>query len=210
MDSPTKYLWQILNLVTCVLIVRVTVAVVLNYSNYLPPNFASEFLQDREAYFFGSYQWAFYTHIFSGPCSLLLGIVLVSDQIRKRFRRTHRILGRVQTVCVLFFIVPSGLWMAFFADSGMIATTGFISLALATGTSVTLGFQSALRRRFANHRRWMWRTNLLLCSAVVLRIMGGLASVMEIDSEWSYPFAAWASWLLPLLVFELKERATNS
>ena len=210
MDSPTKYLWRILNLLTCVLIVRVTVAVVLNYSNYLPPNFTSEFLQDREAYFFGSYQWAFYTHIFSGPITLLLGVFLVCDRFRIKLPRWHRILGRIQLVSVVFFVVPSGLWMSFRTESGAIASTGFASLAIATGLCAALGFGSAIRRQFAEHRRWMWRCYLLLCSAVVLRIMGGMVTVLGVDSEWSYPFAAWASWLLPLLVFEVKERATNS
>ena len=210
MDTQTKYLWQILNLVTCVLIIRVTVAVVLNYRHYLPPDFTFEFLQDRESYFFGSYRWAFYIHIFSGPITLLLGILLVSDGLRTNLPRWHRILGRVQLVLIFFFVVPSGLWMAFQTESGVIASAGFASLAIATGLCAALGFQSAIRRRFVDHRRWMWRCYLLLCSAVVLRIMGGLVTVMEFNTEWSYPFAAWASWLLPLIVFEVKERATNS
>lgn len=206
LDPQTKYLRQILNLLLCVLVIRVTVAVVLNYRSYLPPDFASDFLQDRESYFFGCYQWAFYTHIFFGPFVLLMGMVLISERFRTQFRHWHRILGRIQTVCVLFLVVPSGLWMAFYAESGLIASAGFASLAIATGLCVALGFRAAIRRRFVNHRRWMWRCYLLLCSAVVLRIMGGIVTVMNFNTEWSYPFAAWASWLLPLVVFETIER----
>ena len=208
-DTHTKRLGQILKLLLCVLIVRVTVAIVVNYRHYFPPNFESEFLLDRESYFFGSYQWAFYTHIFSGPVTLLLGIPLVSDRFRLKLPRWHRILGRIQVVCVLFFVVPSGLWMAFRTESGVIASAGFASLAIATGFAATRGFQSAVHRRFVDHRRWMWRCYLLLCSAVVLRIMGGIVTVMELDTAWSYPFAAWASWLLPLAVFEVRERAAK-
>ena len=197
---------QILKLLACVLIVRVTVAIVLNYHNYLPPDFTSEFLQERESYFFGSYRWAFYTHIFSGPYTLLLSLVLVSDRFRSRYLRLHRILGRVQVVCVLFFVVPSGLWMAFYADSGVIAVSGFASLAIATGTCVAFGFRAVLRRRFTAHRRWMWRTSLLLCSAVVLRIIGGIVTVLGLSAEWTYPMAAWISWLIPLIAFECFER----
>lgn len=208
-DSQTKRLRQILKLLLYVLIVRVTVAIVSNYRDYFPPNFASEFLLDRESYFFGSYQWAFYTHIISGPVTLLLGIPLVSDRFRMKQPRWHRILGRIQVVCVLFFLVPSGLWMAFHTESGVIASAGFASLSIATGLCVARGFQSAVRRRFVDHRRWMWRCYLLLCSAVVLRIMGGIVTVMELDTAWSYPIAAWASWLLPLAVFEVQERAAK-
>ena len=208
-DKHTRRLKLILNLLLCLLIVRVTVAIVFNYRYYLPPDFASEFLQDRESYFFGSYQWAFYTHIFSGPVTLLLGIPLVSDRFRLKLPRWHRILGRVQVVFVLFFVVPSGLWMAFRTESGVIASAGFASLAIATGLCAARGFQFAIRRRFTDHRRWMWRCYLLLCSAVVLRIMGGIVTVMELRTAWSYPFAAWASWLLPLAVFEVQERAAK-
>jgi hypothetical protein len=49
----------------------------------------------------------------------------------------------------------------------------------------------------------MWRCFLLLCSAVVLRLIGGLATVTHIGGNWSYPLAAWASWLVPLGIFEL-------
>jgi len=209
-DKHARRLKLIPNLLLCLLIVRVTVAIVFNYRYYLPPDFTFEFLQDRETYFFGSYQWAFYTHIFFGPVTLLLGIVLVSDWFRIKFPRWHRILGRVQVASVLFFVVPSGLWMAFHTESGVIASAGFASLAVATGLCVGVGFQSAAQHRFSDHRRWMWRCYLLLCSAVVLRIMGGLVTVTGFNTAWSYPFAAWASWLLPLIVFEVKQRAVNS
>ena len=209
-DTQTRWLQQILNLLLCLLIVRVTVSIVSNYRYYLPPDFTFEFLHDRESYFFGSYQWAFYTHIFSSPMTLLLGILLISDRFRIKFPRWHRALGRVQIGLVLCFVVPSGLWMAFHTESGAIASAGFASLASATGLCAALGFRSAIRRRFTDHRRWMWRSYLLLCSAVVLRIMGGIVTVMQLNTEWSYPFAAWASWLLPLMVFEIKERATKS
>jgi hypothetical protein len=69
---------QLLPLLAGVLILRVTFAVVLNYRDYLPPNFESDFLQDREQYFWKGYHWAFYTHLASGPMSLILGMILIS------------------------------------------------------------------------------------------------------------------------------------
>ena len=59
-------------------------------------------------------------------------------------------------------------------------------------------------RRFADHRLWMWRTFVLLGSAVVLRLIGGLATVADFDALWLYPFSTWASWLVPLLIFEAR------
>jgi Predicted membrane protein (DUF2306) len=62
-----------------------------------------------------------------------------------------------------------------------------------------------MTRRFADHRRWMWRCYLLLCSAVVLRLIGGLATVTGVTAPWLDPVANWMSWLTPLAAFELRE-----
>ena len=62
----------LLQLLTCLLIVKIVVAVFLSYRDYFPPNFDSGFLLDRNGYFFGRYQWSFYVHITSGPLSLVL------------------------------------------------------------------------------------------------------------------------------------------
>ena len=59
-----------LALAVCVLILKVTVVVMTNYRDYVPPNFESDFLLDREAYFWNGYHWAFYSHIVAGPCTV--------------------------------------------------------------------------------------------------------------------------------------------
>ena len=185
------------------LITKVTISVVLGYVDYFPPNFQSDFLHGRDSYFFGAYQYAFYVHIASGPVSLVLGMALISETFRRRYPRWHRYLGRIQTICVLFLVAPSGLWMAYHAATGTIAAVGFATLSVATGATVALGWRAAVERRFRDHQRWMWRCFLLLCSAVVLRLFGGLAIVAGIGDNWTYSLAAWMSWMLPLLVFEL-------
>ena len=52
---------------------------------------------------------------------------------------------------------PSGLWMAFCAETGAIAGAGFAALAAATGMCVALGWRSAMNRRFAAHQRWTFQ-----------------------------------------------------
>jgi hypothetical protein len=192
-------------LLTVVLVLKVTASVVSNYHHYLPPDFDSDFLRGRERQFLGVYPWAFYAHIASGPVALVLGLVLVGDRFRARFPAWHRALGRVQVACVVLLVTPSGLGMAYHAAAGPVAAVGLAALALATATSASLGATAAVRRRFADHRRWMWRCYLLLSSAVVLRVMGGLATVTGTAAPWVDPLATWMSWLLPLAAFELRE-----
>ena len=194
---------RVLRLLACLLILKVTLSVVLGYRDYLPPDFASDFLRGRQPYFFGSYQWAFYLHIAAGPVSLVLGLILIGEQFRTRYRKWHRLLGKIQGMLVLFLLVPSGLWMARYAEAGAVAAAGFAMLAIATGVCVALGWRMAVEKRFAEHRRWMSRCFLLLCSAVVLRLIGGLLTVAGVEIAWSNVLAPWASWLAPLAVFEL-------
>jgi hypothetical protein len=185
------------------LVLKVVVVTLLSYRDYLPPNFESDFLSGRDGYFFGTYRWAFYPHIASGPLSLVLGLLLSSEALRRRAPRWHRILGRVQVVCVLFFVVPSGFVMAYRAEGGLVALLGFASLAIVTGATVVLGLRRALQRRYAAHQAWMQRCLCCLGSAVVIRISGGITTLAELDTAWIYPTMAWLSWLGPLAVLEM-------
>jgi uncharacterized membrane protein len=188
--------------VAVVLIVKVTLSVVVGYRQYVPPDFGSDFLLGREAYFYGPYSWAFYAHLISGPTSLIVGTILVSDRFRQWAPKGHRRLGRLQIANVLLVVAPSGLWMAWYAATGAVAGAGLGLLAIATAACAAAGWRAAVARRFQEHRRWMWRTYLLLCSAVVIRLIGGTATALHVDAEWVYPVSAWASWVGPLAVFE--------
>ena len=93
--------------------------------------------------------------------------------------------------------------MARYAQTGAIAGIGFSVLAMLTGMCALFGWLSAMKKHFAEHRRWMWRCFLLLCSAVIIRLIGGLATVTDFGVAWIYPLTAWASWIVPLATYEL-------
>ena len=175
---------RILTILAGALILKVTAMVVANYPDYYPPNFGSDFLRGRERTFPGLYRWAFHTHILAGPVALLLGLILVSNRFRSHFPHWHRRLGWVQVAIVLILVTPSGLVMAGFAAAGPIAGLGLATLAALTAVCVGLGARAAIQRRFGDHRRWMWRCYLLLCSAVVLRMIGGMATVAGVSVPW--------------------------
>ena len=65
------------------LVGKVTLSILAGYRDYLPPNFDADFLLGREAYFWGPYSWAFFAHLVSGPLSLVLGTMLISQRIRQ-------------------------------------------------------------------------------------------------------------------------------
>ena len=190
--------------VAALVVLRVTGSVVLGFRDYFPANFGSDFLRGRESYFFGPYQSAFYTHILSGPLALVFGLVLLSDRFRTWSPTAHRVLGRIQGLNVLFVVCPSGLWMAWYAATGPIAAVSFALLAIATGACTALGWRAAVRGQYGLHKRWMNRSFVLLCSAVVLRVAGGLGTVLEVESPWYDQIASWACWTVPLAALEVK------
>jgi hypothetical protein len=176
----------------------VVVGILRNYPGYFPADFAAEFLRGRQSHFYNGYHWSFYAHVLAGPICLALAVLLMSERFRRRFPQWHRRLGRVEAVVVLAVLVPSGLWMSFYAISGWVAGAGFAALGLATAMTVAFGWRSAVARRFVDHRVWMERTVILLSSAIVLRLIAAIATLADYDSPWLYPASAWASWIVPL------------
>jgi len=201
---------RLLAILAAVLIWKVTFSVLMDYRHYFPPNFESDFLLGRESYFWGAYAWAFYAHLLAGPVCLLLGTVLVSSTLRRAAPDWHRRLGRAVAACMLVVLVPSGLWMSFYAETGAVAAVGLCLLALSTAACAALGWRAAVARRYAAHRIWMWRAFLLMCSTVAIRLTGGLATVADWDAPWLYPLSTWLGWLIPLVAFELVERLRRS
>jgi len=168
----------VLRWLAVVLILRVLVTILANYPDYFPPNFDSLFLQGREATFTGAYCVAFYVHIFSGPLVLFNGLILVSEHIRRRHGNWHRCLGRVQVVVLLLFVLPSSAVMSRHAFGGWPAGLSFLLLSAATASCAIIGVVHARSRRFDLHRRWMLRSYVLICSAVSLRLISGLAGLV--------------------------------
>jgi len=190
-----------------VLILRVLVTILANSPDSFPPDFDSLFLQGREATFTGLYRPAFYVHIVCGPIVLVNGLILLGERFRRRHSGLHRVLGRVQVFVLLLFVLPSGVVMSRHAFGGWPAGVSFLLLAVATGWCAVAGVIHARRRRFEEHRRWMLRSYVLICSAVALRLISGATGLVEVPSpEEAYVVAAWSSWLFPLAAFEMAER----
>jgi hypothetical protein len=192
------------------LIGNVLLVTLLNYRDYLPPNFQADFLLGRERYFWQGYHWAFFAHIFAGPLSLALGPLLVSGRFRAWAPAWHRRLGKLQLLNVIVLVVPSGLVMALWAAGGWPAGVGLGALGLSTLGCAWWGWRAAVGRRFAQHRRWMWRLFALLGSAVVLRALGGLTEVLQLESALFPVVNAWIGWLLPLGICEIVLRRNRT
>ncbi len=203
----SKTLTLVLRWLAVVLILRVLATILANYPDYFPPNFDALFLHGREATFIGVYRTAFYVHIFSGPVVLVNGLILLSENLRRRHRVWHRRLGWFQVVVLLVFVLPTSALMSRHAFGGWTAGLSFLLLSALTASCAIVGVVYARRRRYDQHRRWMLRSYVLICSAISLRLISGTIGLVGTSNpEQAYIFAAWCSWLLPLAAYEIVER----
>ena len=201
---------KVAGLLLLVLFFRVVFSILSEYQFYFPADFRAPFLVNREAHFQGWYFVAFYVHIVISPVVLLMGLYLVLSGKRKGWRSYHKIVGRVQVPLIVLFVAPSGFVMANKAYSGPIAGSGFALLAIATAGTAMIAVREAMAHRIASHKIWATRCFVLLCSPLVLRLTSGSLSVLNAESDWTYRVSAWASWLVPLLIFETYLRHSKS
>lgn len=182
---------------------RVLVGIVFEYRYYFPANFtAASFLIGRENSFTPFYATAFYTHILTGPPTILLAVFLLASGGSRRLLAWHRWAGRGLMLLIFLLLVPSGLVMARQAFAGPIAGAAFMSLSLATALTAGCTLYYARARHFAAHQRWALRCFLLLVSPLLLRVVSGLLTVIGYEEQLGYQCNAWLSWLVPLMIFE--------
>ncbi len=209
-NNRIRKLTLVLKWVVVFVILKVLVGIVSNYPDYFPPNFDADFLLGRDRDFYGAYGIAFYTHILTTPFAMVNGLVLMNESLRQRFSSQHRWLGRLQVFVVLLLVVPSSLWMSAYTRNGRVAGAGFALLALITGFCMIMGWRRAVEKNFKAHRFWMTRCFVMLCSAIVLRLMSGVATELIPNAMWTYPFAAWGAWLIPWMSLEGFEQYKRS
>jgi uncharacterized membrane protein len=145
---------------------------------------------------------AVYTHIFASAVALLLGPWQFLASARAAWPRLHRVLGRLYLVGVAVG-GAAGLVIAFFAFGGAVSTAGFGLLAVLWLLTGVRAFQTARRRDFAAHRRWMVRNFALTLAAVTIRIGLGVGFASGLPFEVFYPALTWLCWVPNLAIAEM-------
>ena len=134
---------------------------------------------------------ALYVHVPSALLSLPACLLLTLRTLRRRWPQAHRWLGRVTGALVLLGVVPSGLYLAWFAQGGLLTTAGFWATGLLAGAAMAGSIAAARRRDLRAHRRFATHVTAQLSVAVVSRFMlSGLES-FGFYAEWAYVAALW-------------------
>jgi hypothetical protein len=104
---------------------------------------------------------------------------------------------------VLLAVVPTGLYLAFFAQGGLITTLGFWLTGLIAFFAMVKSIQAARARNFKAHRRFSTHVAAQLSVAVFSRLLLVGAEQIELYSEWVYIAALWFPVIACAVVAEL-------
>jgi uncharacterized membrane protein len=129
------------------------------------------------------FKWWLLPHGIAGGCALLLGPMQFSDRFRNRFRKLHRVVGRIY-VAGVFVAAPLGLYIQFFEErmgdprSFSIAAAVDAALWMIT-TGIALVF--ILKGKVKEHQQWMTRSFAVALVFLEVRVIGGLGGWEDLD-----------------------------
>jgi len=121
------------------------------------------FLVDPRAPAWKHYQpfkWWLLAHGLAGACGLLIAPLQLSDRLRQRYTKFHRVMGRIY-VAAVFIAGPLGIYIKFFGER-MGDSRSFTMAAATHGTfwmlTTGIAFAFILRGKVQQHRQWMTRS----------------------------------------------------
>lgn len=126
--------------------------------------------------------------------------------------RTHRNLGRIYLIAVLFAAL-SGATTSFWNSMGIRGVIGYFMLDVLWAWTAWLAYRAARERRFREHQAWMIRNFALTYAAVTLRAALPVLILVQLPftSNTSFPslfenaihtIAPWLGWLINIVVAE--------
>jgi uncharacterized membrane protein len=196
--------WTLARLTFQALIAAGVWLMVSSSSSYLDLGTAHPFFLEKLPMTHPTLWWAaLCVHV---PCALLAlpaCLVLSLARVRKRWPSSHRWLGRATAAVVLLGVVPSGLYLAFFAQGGPPTVLGFWLTGAITFVAMVKGVQSARAGDVKAHRRWSSHVFAQLSVAVVSRLLLVGAELVDLYGAWVYVAALWIPVLGCALVAEL-------
>ncbi|TAE18020.1 MAG: DUF2306 domain-containing protein [Bacteroidetes bacterium] len=147
---------------------------------------------------------AFYFHITSCILCLLVGPFQFVGYLRRKYKALHHFAGKLYIFSVLGAGVPSGFYMALFANGGLPAQAGFVVLSVLWLVSTYLAYYYVRQGNFKAHMAWTARSYALTFSAVTLRFWTPVLSLYtDMPHDLIIALTAWINWIPNLIITEL-------
>lgn len=173
---------------------------------YIPFSTTIAFLQIKQTEVTETpyYLTFFYIHVYSAIFALVAGFTQFNKYILNQFTMIHRIIGRLYVYVVLFLAAPSGLFIGYYANGGLISKIAFILLSVLWFFYTLQGVFRIKSKKTVAHKSYMYRSFALCFSAVTLRIWKViLVYLFQPQPMDVYQIISWLGWTLNLLIVEI-------
>ena len=179
---------------------------------YLPFGSEVAFLQIKQTEVVknNTYLPVFYLHVYSAIFVLLAGFTQFNPRILGKYPMLHRVLGYLYASFVLLLAAPSGIYIGWFANGGLIAQTSFIVLGIFWFWFTANAIKLIIERKIKAHRNMMYRSFALATSAITLRLWKVILVYLFRPAPMDvYQVIAWLGWIPNLLIAEWLIRKKN-
>ncbi len=150
------------------------------------------------------FAWVIMGHVAGGAAALLLGPLQRSRALRRRYRRAHRVMGRVYIASVIVGAICAVILASTTAlEFGWAYAISLHMLAGVWGVSALLAWRTAIQRRFDQHEAWADRSYIATVAFVAqsmsleIPAIAGLGSFAEVAGT-----IIWLSWSAPMFAYE--------
>ena len=150
--------------------------------------------------FYARHYWLI-AHAVLSSIALLAGPWQFLAAFRRRSLMAHRLIGRVYCGAVAAGWLTS-LPIAAHAQTGQVASAGFLMLGAGWIGSTAMGYFRIRRGQVRAHREWMVRSYALTAAAITLRLYLPVLLISGVPYAAGYPIVAWICWIPNLLFAE--------
>lgn len=194
----TQLIWVLFFAYFFILMLQITL-------RYIPASSEIAFLQIKqtEVSTIKPYLPIFYIHVYSAIFVLFAGFTQFNSKIQSAYKNIHRVLGYFYVGVVLLLAAPSGIFIGCFANGGIISKISFVLLGILWFYFTLKAIILILKRDVVNHKKYMWRSFALTCSAITLRLWKVILVYLFHPAPMDvYQIIAWLGWIPNLLIAE--------
>lgn len=150
------------------------------------------------------FKWWLLPHAVAGALVILVAPLQFSERLRRRFIKSHRILGRLYVLGV-GVLAPLGVYIQYFEERlgfpRSFTVLALVDAALLLGTTL-MGFIFAYKRKIAQHRQWMVRSYAVALVFLEARLVLGITGWERLGVE-MVQAVIWSCLALSLLLADL-------
>lgn len=172
---------------------------------YIPFNSDIGFLEIKqtEVTSLPAYLPIFYIHVYSTMFVLLAGFSQFNSYFLKKYKKIHTTIGKIYVYVVLLFAAPSGIYIGYYANGGIISQISFITLGILWFYFTYNGIIAVKNKKISVHQKMMYRSFALAFSAITLRLWKVvLVYFFEPNPIDNYIIISLLGWIPNLLLIE--------